>query len=148
MQLGFQFGLVNLGGDVHVLGPHPDGRPWRIGIQHPRFPNKPIASIDIVKGAIATSGDYERYMVVDGKRYSHLLNPSSGKSIRPYFASISVIAEHCLIAGSFSTIAMLKSEKEKNWISDKGVPYLTVDQKMILSGTVDIAKITTNPPKQ
>lgn len=127
---GASNGLVNLGGDMKIIGPHADGKPWRVGLQHPRISNKAILTLDISRGAIATSGDYERFMMIDGRRYSHLLNPFSGESITPHYAAVSVILEQCLIAGSFSTLAMLKSEKEPNWIRDLGVDYIAVDQDM------------------
>lgn len=130
---GIDHGLINLGGDIHVLGPHPDGTPWKIGIQHPRQPNCAIATIDISQGALATSGDYERFMLIDGVRYSHLLNPFTGQSIQPLFASASVIAPRCLIAGSFSTIALLKSQTEPEWLADIGLPYLTVAQNLVIA---------------
>ena len=131
-------GFINLGGDLRVIGPHPDGSPWRVGIQHPREKEKPIVVVDIKYGAVATSGDYERYMIVDNVRYSHLLNPKTGWSIKPTYASVSIVAESCLLAGSFTTIAMLKSEKDPLWLSDVDLPYLKVDQLMKLSGTMKI----------
>jgi FAD:protein FMN transferase len=134
LQNGVNHGLINLGGDIHVLGPHPNGSPWRVGIQHPRQIKKAIASIDISQGAIATSGDYERFMIIDGVRYSHLLNPFTGQSIQPQFASVSIIAARCLIAGSFSTIALLKSVDDSAWLNNVGLPHLIVDQQMNLSG--------------
>lgn len=134
LENGIHHGLINLGGDIHVLGPHPDGSPWRVGIQHPRQINKAIASVDIPQGAIATSGDYERFMVINGIRYSHLLNPFTGQSIQPRYASVSIIAARCLIAGSFSTIALLKSVDEPDWLNAVELPHLIVDQEMNLSG--------------
>jgi FAD:protein FMN transferase len=134
-------GLVNLGGDIHIIGPHPEGAPWQVGIQHPRQLDKAITSVDIPRGAIATSGDYERFMVIDGVRYSHLLNPKTGQSIQTQFASASVIAERCLIAGSFTTIALLKSQTEPDWLASIGLPYLLVDQQMRIQGSIEgIAK--------
>ncbi|MEO0443831.1 MAG: FAD:protein FMN transferase [Pseudomonadota bacterium] len=138
---GVVHGLINLGGDVKIIGPHPDGSPWAVGIQHPRQPSKPIALVNVWQGGIATSGDYERFMTVNGVRYCHLLNPTTGHSIQPAIASASVIADTCLIAGSFSTIAMLKSQNQGDWLDSIGLPYLQVDQNMALSGTVDL----TNP---
>lgn len=134
LQNGVNHGLINLGGDIHVLGPHPNGSPWRVGIQHPRQIKKAIASIDISQGAIATSGDYERFMMIDGVRYSHLLNPFTGHTIQPQFASVSIVAARCLIAGSFSTIALLKSVEDPAWLGAIGLPHLIVDQQMNLSG--------------
>jgi thiamine biosynthesis lipoprotein len=136
MQEGIKHGLINLGGDIHVMGPHPDGSPWRVGIQHPRNIHKAIATIEIPQGAIATSGDYERFMIIDGTRYSHLLNPITGQSIQPKYASASVIAPRCIVAGSFSTITLLKSLTNPHWISNANLPYLLVDQDMKVSGSL------------
>ena len=129
-------GIINLGGDIKVIGPHPDGLPWCVGIQHPRVANTAIATVNIASGAIATSGDYERYMIVDGVRYCHLLNPKTGASLQPKLASVSIIAESCLLAGSFSTISMLNSQKDKDYLQGIDLPYLQIDQSMNIAGTI------------
>jgi thiamine biosynthesis lipoprotein len=70
--------LVNIGGNVIALGRHGD-RPWRVGIQHPRQPGT-LATLDLLDGeAIGTSGDYQRFFEVAGRRYSHLIDPRSGQ---------------------------------------------------------------------
>ncbi len=70
--------LVNIGGNVIALGTH-GSRPWRVGIQHPRKPG-PLATLALHDGeAIGTSGDYQRYFELDGKRYCHVLDPRSGQ---------------------------------------------------------------------
>ena len=137
-ELNIQHGLINLGGDIRIIGPHPDGQSWKVGIQHPRKPNSAIATININKGAIATSGDYERFMLVDGTRYWHILNPKTGRSIQPHFAGISIVAEQCLIAGSFSTLAMLLSCDTPEWVETCGLPWMAIDQEMKIHGTVDL----------
>lgn len=137
IQHGVVHGLINLGGDIHVVGPHPDGTPWKVGIRHPRIPERSIANIEITQGAIATSGDYERFMVVNGVRYCHLLNPFTGMSIQPFYSSASITASQCIIAGSFSTIALLKSVVNPDWLAASGLPHLLIDQHMSISGTVD-----------
>ncbi len=69
--------LVNIGGNVIALGAHGE-RPWRVGIQHPRQPGT-LATLDLHDGeAIGTSGDYQRYFELAGRRYSHLIDPRSG----------------------------------------------------------------------
>lgn len=143
LEQGVAHGLINLGGDIHVIGPHLDGSPWQVGIQHPRIPETAIATIAIERGAITTSGDYERFMMVDGIRYSHLLNPFSGQSIQPHYASASVIAPQCIVAGSFTTIALLKSRDEPDWLEEVGLPYLTVDQQMNIKGSIATEKAAT-----
>lgn len=137
---GISSGLVNLGGDIAIVGPHPDGSPWVVGIQHPRESGQAIVKIPVGYGAIATSGDYERFMCVAGKRYSHLLNPHTGHCVQPEYASVTVIADQCLIAGSFSSLAMLKSEACVNWLEGAGVAYLQIDQQMAVSGNITIHK--------
>lgn len=133
---GIRHGLVNLGGDITVIGPHPDDSPWQVGIQHPRKPEQAIARIPMRRGAIATSGDYERFMMIDGVRYCHILNPKTGYSICPQRVSVTVIADQCLLAGSFSSLAMLKSESDPHWLADAGVHYLQIDENMQMDGSL------------
>ncbi len=74
---GINNALINIGGNVMALGSK-QGKPWRIGIQHPRQPG-PMATVMLADGeAIGTSGDYQRFFEVDGKRYAHLLDPRTG----------------------------------------------------------------------
>lgn len=102
--------FVELGGDIHVTGPRPDAKPWKMGIRKPDYlrhhKNKAIASIPIYDGGLATSGDYERSSLINGKRYGHIVNPKTGSPVES-FQSVSVLAPNCLLAGSISTIAML-----------------------------------------
>jgi thiamine biosynthesis lipoprotein len=77
-QMGANNALINIGGNVMALGDK-GGTPWRVGIQHPRAA-APLATLELRDGeAIGTSGDYQRYFEVDGKRYCHLLDPRSGR---------------------------------------------------------------------
>ena len=74
---GIRNALINIGGNVMALGSK-EGRKWRVGIQHPRQPG-PLATVELEDGeAIGTSGDYQRFFEVDGKRYAHLLDPRTG----------------------------------------------------------------------
>ena len=76
-QQGVKNALINIGGNIIALGQHGD-HPWRVGIQHPRKPG-PIAMLDLPDGwAIGTSGDYQRYFEIDGKRYCHIIDPRDG----------------------------------------------------------------------
>jgi len=69
--------MINGGGDVVVMGSH-QGRPWRIGIRHPRRGDVLLGAVELTQGWVVTSGDYERYFFRDGKRYHHILDPRSG----------------------------------------------------------------------
>jgi thiamine biosynthesis lipoprotein len=75
--LGYRNLVVNAGGDLRVGGSKPEG-PWSIGIQHPRDPEKILARISLSDTAVATSGDYEKFFIHQGKRYHHILNPGNG----------------------------------------------------------------------
>ena len=126
MSYGLHHGFVNLGGDVVVTGPQANGEPWRLGIRHPRQANEVIAGLPISSGAVATSGDYERFLEFDGRRYSHILDPQTGRSVHG-LQSVSVIAPTCLVAGSISTIAMLKGDVDgRNWLETSGCQYIAV----------------------
>ena len=136
MQQGIQHGLVDLGGDIKIIGPHADGRPWSVGIRHPRKKGELMSNINVYQGAVASSGDYERCIVMQGKRYSHILNPKTGWPVRG-LVSITVIADQCVIAGSISTISMLKEKKAKSWLTELGVSYLWMDQKGKVGGSLE-----------
>lgn len=124
--LGIRHGVVNLGGDIKVIGPRDDGSPWRIGIRHPRSKDALLDTILLYEGALASSGDYERCIMVNGVRYGHVLNPKTGWPVR-HLAAVSVVGEFCVVAGSASTIAMLKESQGTDWLLDLGLPYLWVD---------------------
>jgi FAD:protein FMN transferase len=133
---GVIHGYVNLGGDLRVLGPKPDGQAWQMGIQHPRKPEEIFAHIPIAQGALATSGDYERYFEHDGKRYCHVLNPKTGQPASGW-QSVSVLAPAAIVAGSITTIAMLKADDAIEYLEASGFSYLAIDQAGRISKTAD-----------
>jgi FAD:protein FMN transferase len=131
---GCKNGLVDLAGDIVVLGPPINSSSWPIGIRHPQQLNQPLAEISLAYGALATSGNYERGMTIDGIRYSHILNAKTGWPVSG-LASVSIQAEQCLVAGSLATLAMLKPASEAlEWLNTLGLPWLAVDQDMNISG--------------
>lgn len=123
---GVRHGLVNLGGDIRAIGPQPDGAPWRVGIQHPRLRNAVAGGFDLADGALATSGDYERFIEVDGQRYCHILDARTGMPVS-HWQSISVAAPLCVAAGSCATIAMLLGAQAPAFLGRQGVRWLGVD---------------------
>ncbi len=136
---GQRHGFVNLGGDIRVLGPRADGSAWRFGIAHPRAPTDvdavgasaaaTIASVELAEGALATSGDYERFFELDGQRYCHILDPRSGWPARSW-ASVSVTAPACVAAGALSTIAMLKGARALEFLTTHSASYLALDTEL------------------
>lgn len=122
-EAGIRHGIINLGGDIKIIGPQADGSPWKVGIRHPRKSNAILQTLSLTQGALASSGDYERFILLDGVRYSHVLNPKTGWPVK-YMSSVSVVGDFCVVAGSASTIAMLKEEKGAAWLEDLGLPHL------------------------
>ncbi len=122
IEAGAKHGCVNLGGDVRVWGGRPDGDPWRIGVRHPRDEQAAVAGVDLVDGAVATSGDYERYVEIDGRRYCHIIDARSGEPVSAW-QSISVVAPLAIVAGSHATIGMLYADR----VARSGLRWLGVD---------------------
>jgi FAD:protein FMN transferase len=123
---GVRHGLVNLGGDIRLVGARPEGEPWVIGLQHPRLPGQMMATMALTEGALATSGDYERYFELDGVRYCHVLDPHSGWPVSTW-RSVSVVAPACVGAGALTTVAMLKGPDAIAFLESQNVGYLAVD---------------------
>lgn len=131
--LGIAHGLVNLGGDFSVIGAQPGGEPWPVAISSPD-PNVGImARIRLFDGGLASSGDYERCFIHEGKRYSHILNPKTGWPCSGLRA-VSVAANLCSVAGSVATIAMLQDEESaKALLENSGLAYVCMDSEEAIS---------------
>ena len=99
--LGVEHASVTAGGDTMIMGDR-FGRPWVVGIRHPDDPEKVIARIPMVDAAISTSGDYERYFDEDGKRYHHIINPQTGKSVGEV-RSVTIIGPDATTTDGLST---------------------------------------------
>ena len=123
---GIPNAVVNLGGDIRIVGPRADGSAWKVGIRHPRQADGMVQTLSIREGALASSGDYERCIVFDGVRYGHILNPRTGWPVR-HMAAVSVLGDLCVVAGSASTIGMLREADGPAWLADLGLPHLWVD---------------------
>lgn len=127
-----QHGFINMGGDIRVFGPalgeNQSVYPWPITIRHPFDEQSHLAQIPIKSGAVASSGDYERVIEMNGKRYSHLLNPQTGQPVSG-LSAVTVIADHCVVAGSLCTIAMLKGEQGVEWLQATGAMFIACDNE-------------------
>lgn len=87
---GMTGGMLDLGGNVLVFGHPPSGTKWRIGIRHPRRGTELLGMLEIDSGAVATSGDYEHFRMIDGVRYAHLINPRTGAPARGIVAATAI----------------------------------------------------------
>ena len=131
---GIANGYVNLAGDVRAWGGRPDGAPWRVGIRHPRVDDASIGGVEIADGAVATSGDYERFIVVDGVRYCHILDATTGWPVT-HWQSMSVAAPLCVVAGSAATVGMLLGADAPAWLDAQGAEWIGVDAEGNLRGS-------------
>jgi thiamine biosynthesis lipoprotein len=133
---GIASGMVELGGDIRVFGLNSQPSPWQVGIRDPFNTDNAAAVIEIPNGGLATSGDYERYTIIRGKKYSHILNPLTGWPIEG-FSSVSVLAQQCVVAGSAASIAVLLGSEGKTWLDELGLPYLCIDSDGTRHGTIN-----------
>jgi len=133
-ELGATNGFVDLGGDIRAIGPQASGEPWRIGIRNPHDGASMVAHVALGEGALATSGNDQRFIAVDGVRYCHILDPRTGWPARG-LSSVTVIAPRCLVAGSLATMAMLRGSEAGAWLRRLGVRHIIVDDQGRRSGS-------------
>lgn len=102
---GVRNALVSAGGDSRILGDK-NGKPWMMGIQHPRNKSRVVVRIPLRDSAISTSGDYQRFFIQSGERYHHIIQPQSGRSV-DHTWSTSILADNALTADALSTSAFV-----------------------------------------
>ena len=112
-------GLVNLGGDLAVSGPPRRRKAWKVAVEGV-LPDSADHLIELRQGGLATSGDAQRFLLRDGIRYSHILNPASGWPVPNAPASVTVAADTCTQAGMTSTLAMLEGEGAEKFLEREG----------------------------
>ena len=112
---GVSQGMVNAGGDLRLLGRHPDGAPWIVGVQHPLAPDKLLLALSLDGGAVATSGNYMRYRVYNGRRYGHLLHPQHGYPADTAL-SMTVVAPTAMRADALATAALIMGRDGLAWL--------------------------------
>ncbi len=100
---GVKSGLINAGGDIYCLGRKPDGQPWRIGMEHPRKEGEVLTVLELEDRAVATSGDYRNYFIRSRKRYSHIIDPRTGRPASSGVVESSVLAPDCMTADALAT---------------------------------------------
>ncbi len=115
--------LVNFGGDLTITGPRSNGDVWFIGIESPDIPGDAVAQLEMTQGALTTSGDSQRFLIKNGKRYSHVLNPRTGWPVEHAPRSVTVAANNCTEAGIISTLALLNGKDAENFLKAQGVKF-------------------------
>jgi thiamine biosynthesis lipoprotein len=128
-EMGVERGMVELAGDIATVGAKTDQQAWQVGISDPHSPQRAVLSVDLTNACLATSGTSQRFVEIDGQRYSHFLNPTTGQPVKGSF-SVSVVADSCLIAGSIATVACLMgTDQATPWLESSGLPWLMIDNE-------------------
>lgn len=115
--------LVNFGGDLLALGPQTDGAPWRVGIESLTAEATAAKYLSLGVGALATSGDARRFLLKDGKRYGHILDPTTGWPVRGAPRSVTVAAATCTQAGMLATLALLQGRHAERYLAAQGAQF-------------------------
>lgn len=139
---GIKSGIINGTGDMSTWGKQPNGKPWNIGITNPFHPEDLLGVIPLT-GAITTSGSYEKFVVFDGKRYSHIINPATGYPVTG-LCSVTVLGPNAETANGLSTSIMVLGKKEGLLLLEKFPDYsclmITDQGKVIKSKKFKIKK--------
>ncbi|MDX1390994.1 MAG: FAD:protein FMN transferase [Rheinheimera sp.] len=119
--------VLNFGGDMCCSAPRHDGSLWRIGIENPALADQAISAVGLNSGALATSGDSRRFLLKQGVRYSHILNPKTGWPVSDAPRSVTVAAPNCLLAGMLATTALLQGANAQAFLQAQGLKYWLVN---------------------
>jgi thiamine biosynthesis lipoprotein len=114
--------LVNFGGDL-CTNRAPDNGPWRVGVERPGTDREPRLMLELSRGALATSGDTRRFLLRDGVRYGHILDPRTGWPVRDGPRSVTVAAGTCVHAGMLASIAMLQGRRARSFLQREGAEF-------------------------
>jgi thiamine biosynthesis lipoprotein len=147
--MGIEHARVTAGGDTRVLGSK-RGRPWTVGIRHPREEGKVVAVLPILDESISTSGDYERYFDENGVRYHHILDPKTGDSARAV-RSVTVIGPYAVMTDALSTsLFVLGVERGLELIDQMSIyEAILVDQQGELHFSNGLKQLqSATPPPQ
>lgn len=122
--------LVNFGGDLASSGRRGDGNPWYIGVEdpaadtgHSTAQSGAALALELASGGLATSGDARRFVIVDGRRCGHILDPATGWPVAEAPRSVTVAADTCSQAGLLATLAMLAGPGAETFLAGQGVPH-------------------------
>ncbi len=114
--------LVNFGGDLRVRGAPPSGA-WQVGVERPGHDQEAALLLDLARGALATSGDARRFLLRDGVRYGHILDPRTGWPVVGAPRSVTVAASSCVEAGMLSTLALLQGPGAARFLASQAANH-------------------------
>lgn len=113
--------LVNFGGDLCVTGPRRSGAPWKVAIESVEQGGKAAGLLELTHGGLATSGDARRFILKDGVRYGHILDPRTLRPVAGAPRSVTVAAPTCIAAGMISTVAVLNGSRAEEFLRRESV---------------------------
>lgn len=133
-KMGFKAGLINASGDIRTFGNHPNTTNWKIGISNPDKPQDYLAWFNLNNSAVVTSGDYENYVLINGERYSHIINPLTGWPVKG-IKSVTIFCENAELADALATaVTVMGKEKGLTFINQlKGIECLIIDNENKIS---------------
>lgn len=114
--------MINFGGDLVVTGAPQSREAWKVGIEGVT-PDAAEKLIELRQGALATSGNARRFLIREGVRYSHILDPTTGWPVPDAPSSITVAGDTCTQAGMISTLAMLNGMEAESFLAEQGILY-------------------------
>ena len=136
-EYGVQSGIVNLGGNVQVLGSKPDGAFWNIAIKNPLKTDTYIGAVSVKNQAVITSGAYERYFEADGAIYHHLIDPKTGCPANTTLASVTIIANDGTAADALTKLFVMGLEDASTYCranaDDLDAIFVTKDKKVYIT---------------
>ena len=127
---GVESGIVNAAGDLTAWGRQPNGKPWTIGVAAPGPEKKLFSYLEISNTSIATSGNYEKFVIIDGKKFSHTIDPRSGMPVTG-IQSVTIICPNAEIADAMATPVMIMGvQVGLDMINQvKGIECIIIDEK-------------------
>jgi thiamine biosynthesis lipoprotein len=126
---GIMNALVAVAGDIRAMGKREDGKPWRIGVQHPREAGRLLTTLDLSDKSISTSGDYERFKIIKEKRYHHIIDPRTGRPSEGT-VSVTVIGDRGAIVDPLTTaLFILGPEKGMKIVKELGYEAIFEDDR-------------------
>ncbi len=110
-EAGVHHGLIDLGGNLYCLGGAQGRDDWRVGIRNPLNRDELFATVTVSEASVATSGSYERFVMIDGRRYGHIMNPATGRPAEGLLSATVIASEGILADGLSTTLFVLGPEK-------------------------------------
>lgn len=130
MAHGVKAGIINASGDMNTWGKQPDGRDWMVAVTNPFNKNKAFALLPLKQGAVVTSGNYEKYVIFNGKRYTHIINPKTGYPATG-IVSVTIFAPKAELADAMATAVFVMGKDKGLKLINKlpGLECIIIDDK-------------------